>query len=48
VFERRAPQSISQIEAIIAPAKVGQGTTVKAVSEELLGALADAYRSAAS
>ena len=48
VFERRAPQAISQIEAIIAPAKIGQGTTVKAASEDLLEALADAYRSAAS
>jgi hypothetical protein len=48
VFERRTPQAISQIEAIIAPTKIGQGNTVKAVSEELLDALGDAYRSAAS
>jgi hypothetical protein len=48
VFERRAPQAISRIEAIIAPAKMGQGTGVKGAPEDLLDALADAYRSAAS
>ena len=48
VFERRTPQAIGQIEAIIAPTKIGQGNTVKPVSEDLLDALAGAYRSAAS
>jgi hypothetical protein len=46
VFERRAPESIPRIESRIAPAKIGQGTTVKTIGDELLAALADAYREA--
>jgi hypothetical protein len=48
VFERRAPASIAPIERLIAPAKIGQGNTVKVVSDELLEALTAAYREAAS
>lgn len=32
----------------MAPAKVGQGTTTRQISDELLNALHDAYREAAS
>jgi hypothetical protein len=45
VFERRAPDWIPKVEALIAPAKLGQGNTVKAVDEALLQILADTYRS---
>jgi hypothetical protein len=48
VFERRAPQAIASIESIIAPVKIGQGNTIKAVSDDLLDALSAAYRSAAA
>lgn len=47
VFERRAPNSIAPVEAIIAPATIGQGNTVRAVSAELLDALQKAYIEAA-
>jgi flavin-binding protein dodecin len=47
VFERRAPGSIEKIEQLIAPAKIGNGNTIREVDEELLAALAGAYREAA-
>ena len=48
VFERHAPDSIAAIEKLIAPTKIGQGTTLNEWNEDLLTALADAYRTAAS
>lgn len=48
VIERRAPSVLPRIEELAAPAKVGQGTTLRAPSDELLAALTDAYREAAS
>jgi hypothetical protein len=45
VFERRAPEWIPKVEALIAPAKLGQGNTVKVVDDALLQTLSDAYRS---
>jgi hypothetical protein len=47
VFERRAPGSIDRVEAVIAPARVGNGNAINEVSEQLLDSLADAYREAA-
>ncbi len=47
VFERRAPESLPRVEQS-APVHVGQGNTTYEVSDELLGALSDAYREAAS
>lgn len=48
VFQRRAPKSLPRIEALVAPAQVGQGTAVREISDELVDALTDAYREAAS
>lgn len=48
VFERRAPESIERIEQIIAPAQLGQGRYAPNITQELLDALTDAYREAAS
>lgn len=47
VFERRAPNSITRVERV-APVRIGQGNTTREVSDELLEALTDAYREAAS
>jgi hypothetical protein len=47
VFERRAPKTLSRVERI-APVQIGQGNTTREVSDELLEALTDAYREAAS
>jgi hypothetical protein len=47
VFERRAPGSLPRVEQV-APVRVGQGNTTREVSDELLEALAEAYREAAS
>ncbi len=47
VFERRAPASLPRVEQV-APVRIGQGNTTREVSDELLEALADAYREAAS
>jgi hypothetical protein len=47
VIERRAPASLPVIESLAAAAKVGQGTTTKNPSGELLDALTGAYREAA-
>lgn len=46
VFERRAPKSLTKVETVAAPTRVGQGTSTRAVSEELLEALTDSYREA--
>ena len=48
VIERRASSSLPRIEQLAAPAKVGQSTTTRTVSEDLLSALTAAYREAAS
>lgn len=47
VFERRAPESLPRVEQV-APVQVGQGNTTSEVSDELLEALTEAYREAAS
>lgn len=47
VFERRAPESIAPVEAIIAPATIGQGNTIRDIPDELLSALEKAYEEAA-
>jgi hypothetical protein len=47
VFDRRAPKSLSQVEAALGGA-VKQGNTTRDVSSDLLDALSDAYREAAS
>jgi hypothetical protein len=46
VFERRAPESIPKVEALIAPKRIAQGNTITDISDELLAALTDAYREA--
>jgi hypothetical protein len=46
VFERRAPRSLAVVERLVEPAKVGQGTGVPEITDELLNALTDAYREA--
>jgi hypothetical protein len=46
VFECHAPNSIARIEPLIAPTKVGQGTVVKNISDELIAALTEAYEEA--
>jgi hypothetical protein len=48
VIIRRAPTSLPRIEHLAAPAKVGQGTTTRQISDDLLTALTEAYREAAS
>ncbi|MBA3360363.1 MAG: hypothetical protein H0T94_02645 [Acidimicrobiia bacterium] len=45
VFERRAPEALSQVDAT-APVKVGQGNMTRVVTEELLEAISKAYREA--
>jgi hypothetical protein len=47
VFERRAPESLPRVEHV-APVRVGQGNSTREVSDELLEALTEAYREAAS
>ena len=47
VFERRAPSSIDAVERIVSKA-IGQGNTTRKISDELLDALTQAYRTAAS
>ncbi len=46
VFLNWAPTSVEKIEQLISPAKLGNGNTVREVSDELWGALTDAYREA--
>ncbi len=45
-FERRAPNSISRIEGVIEPVKIGKGTCTNVITDELLAAIAEAYREA--
>ncbi len=47
VFERRAPLTLSRIDDLLGPGKVGRGTTTRAFSEDLLDVLTAAYREAA-
>lgn len=48
VFLKYAPQSLIQVEALLQPAKVGQGNTTKNIDDALLDALKNAYREAAT
>lgn len=48
VFERRAPTALGQIEALLGPGQVRQGSTVREVPDALLSLLTQAYREAAS
>lgn len=43
VFMRRAPQAMARVEAVIAPANLGQGTTTREINPELLDAVREAY-----
>jgi hypothetical protein len=45
VFERRAPEALSQVDAL-APVKVGQGNMARVVSDQLLNSILDAYHEA--
>jgi hypothetical protein len=47
VFVRRAPETLCRVERIV-PVQIGQGNTTREISDELLEALTDAYREAAS
>jgi len=47
VFERSAPESIATVEQLIAPVSLGKGNTVNQVTDQLLHALTQAYRTAA-
>lgn len=46
VFERRAPNTLVAIEQLIAPTKVGQGNTTRALDSDLLKLLTEACREA--
>ena len=46
VFERRAPNSMAAVEKIVSPIAIGQGNSVREISEELIDALTAAYREA--
>lgn len=46
VFERRAPESIAAVEAVLAPNHLGAGTSSRNFSGEMLAALEDAYQEA--
>lgn len=48
VFERLAPNAMARLEQAIAPRRLGQGNAVRDFSDELFGALTDAYREAAN
>jgi hypothetical protein len=47
VFERRAPENLPRVEQF-APVRAGQGNSTDEPSDELLEALTDTYREAAS
>jgi hypothetical protein len=47
VFVRRSPKALSRLEALLAPAPVGQGTGIKNVNEDVLKVLTAAYEEAA-
>ena len=46
VFERLAPEFLKPVEELIAPVRLGQGTTTDEISDELLVRLSEAYQSA--
>lgn len=48
VFERRASETLPRVEGVAAPVQIRHGNTTYEVSDELLEALTDAYREAAS
>jgi hypothetical protein len=48
VFERRAPRSLTAVEAAVGGRGVHQGSVVHEVSDELLAALTAAYEEAAT
>lgn len=47
VFERRAPDSIPRVEAAVSPGRLGQGTVVSDLTDEVFQALTAAYEEAA-
>ena len=47
VFERKAPDSLERIGQL-ANTRVGQGNTIREVSDQLLEALTEAYKQAAT
>jgi hypothetical protein len=46
VLERRAPKTLPEIERLVAPQPLGQGTVAKNIANELLDASAEAHREA--
>lgn len=46
VFQRLAPLSMPRVEKLLAPQTLGQGNNVRNLSDEVLKAIADAYREA--
>ena len=48
VFTRRAPSSVARVEELLAPTPLGQGNWIQTPTTELLAALTDAYREAAT
>jgi hypothetical protein len=46
VFERRSPEALTRIEQLHNSPKIGQGTTTRAITPELLEELTEAYREA--
>ena len=48
VFERLAPQHLKAAEDLIAPVPLGQGTSVREITDELLSTLTEAYRETAA
>jgi hypothetical protein len=47
VFEKRAPESIDPLEALIAPIQIGQGNIIREPSDDVLAVLTRAYEEAA-
>ena len=45
-FERLAPNSVPRVEQAISPVKLGKGTVVRDISEEVMAAITAAYREA--
>ncbi len=46
VFERHAPEALESVDRIIKPDRIGQGTTLKEITPEILEALTRAYQEA--
>jgi hypothetical protein len=46
VWRRRAPTTLAQLEAAVAPESVGQGNNTRRVTQELLDLLTAGYREA--